>query len=82
MHNFMLAHDSGFAWSEEERGSFRTDLFPPVDFPVVPIPHGWSVTSLSLQEYMKTYVPLFRKSLWLASMSRRTHLIGPSGFAS
>jgi hypothetical protein len=36
MHNFMLAHDSGFAWSEEERGSFRTDFFPPVDFPVVP----------------------------------------------
>jgi hypothetical protein len=36
MHNFMLAHISGFAWSEEERGSFRTDFFPPVDFPVVP----------------------------------------------
>jgi hypothetical protein len=36
MHNFMLAHDSGFAWSEQERGSFRTDFFPPVDFPVVP----------------------------------------------
>jgi hypothetical protein len=36
MHNFMLAHDSGFAWSEEERGSFRTDFFPPVNFPVVP----------------------------------------------
>jgi hypothetical protein len=36
MHNFMLAHDSGFAWSEKERGSFQTDFFPPVDFPVVP----------------------------------------------
>jgi hypothetical protein len=36
MHNFMLAHDSGFAWSEQERGSFRTDFFPPVDFPVIP----------------------------------------------
>jgi hypothetical protein len=36
MHNFMLAHDSGIAWSEEERGSFRTDFFPPVNFPVVP----------------------------------------------
>jgi hypothetical protein len=32
----VLAHDSGFAWSEEERGSFRTDFFPPVDFPIVP----------------------------------------------
>jgi hypothetical protein len=36
MHNFMLAHDSGFAWSEEERGSFRTDFFPPVNFPMIP----------------------------------------------
>jgi hypothetical protein len=36
MHDFMLAHDSGFAWSEGEQGSFRTDFFPPVDFPVIP----------------------------------------------
>jgi hypothetical protein len=36
MYNFMLAHDIGFAWSEGERGSFRTDFFPPVDFPVIP----------------------------------------------
>jgi hypothetical protein len=36
MHNFILAHDSGFAQSEEERGSFQTDFFPPVNFPVVP----------------------------------------------
>jgi hypothetical protein len=35
MHDFVLAHDSGFAWSEGERGSFRTDFFPPVDFPVI-----------------------------------------------
>jgi hypothetical protein len=44
MHNFMLAHDSGFAWSEEERGSFWTDFFPPVNFSVMernfPIPPG------------------------------------------
>jgi hypothetical protein len=49
MHNFMLAHDSGFAWSEEET---------------------------------KMYVPLFRKSLRLASMSRRTHLTGLGGVSS
>jgi hypothetical protein len=36
MHNFMLAHNSGFTWSEQERGSFWTDFFPPVNFPVVP----------------------------------------------
>jgi hypothetical protein len=47
-----------------------------------PTPHGWSVTFLSLQAYMKSYVLLFRKSLWLASMSHRTHLIGLGGFVS
>jgi hypothetical protein len=36
MHDFMLAHDTGFTWSEGERGSFRTDFFPPVNFPVIP----------------------------------------------
>jgi hypothetical protein len=36
MHDFMLARDSGFTWSEQEQGSFRTDLFPSVNFPVVP----------------------------------------------
>jgi hypothetical protein len=32
----MLAYDSGFTWSEEEQGSFRTNFFPHVDFPVIP----------------------------------------------
>jgi hypothetical protein len=36
MHSSMLAHDSGFTWSEKERGSFWTDFFPPVNLPVVP----------------------------------------------
>jgi hypothetical protein len=29
---------------------------------------------------MKMYVPLFRRSLWLVSMSHRTHLIGSHWF--
>jgi hypothetical protein len=41
MHNFMLAHDSGFAWSEEEQGSIRTDFFPPVNFPVIILHTLW-----------------------------------------
>src|ERR1700677_317598 len=36
MDDFMCKHDSGFAWNDTEHGSFRTDFFPPVDFPVVP----------------------------------------------
>src|ERR1700677_5072726 len=36
MHDFMCKHGSGFAWNDTERGSFRTDFFSPVDFPVVP----------------------------------------------
>jgi hypothetical protein len=82
MHTFMPAHNSGFTWSEQEQGSFRTDFFPPVDFPV--IPHTlWVKRNFPIpQVYMKTYVPSFRKSLWLASTSRQTHLIGLVGFVS
>jgi hypothetical protein len=69
MHNFMLAHDSGFAWSEGEQGSFRTDFFPPVDFPIIPHTPWVERDSLFIQAYMKMCVPLFRKSLLLASMS-------------
>jgi hypothetical protein len=36
MHNFIKSHDTSFAWNEDEKGSFRTDLFPPVDIPVIP----------------------------------------------
>ena len=36
MHDFVRLHDKGFAWTDAERGSFRSDFFPPVDFPVVP----------------------------------------------
>ena len=36
IHHFMCLQNEAFAWNDEERGSFRTDFFPPVDFPVIP----------------------------------------------
>jgi len=36
MHDFMCKQNEGFAWNDSERGSFRTDFFPPVEFPVIP----------------------------------------------
>jgi len=36
MHDFMRKQELGFAWDDSERGKFRTDFFPPVDFPVIP----------------------------------------------
>jgi hypothetical protein len=36
MHDFMCNQNEAFAWTDQERGSFRSDFFPPVDFPVVP----------------------------------------------
>jgi hypothetical protein len=82
MHNFMLAHDSGFAWSEEERGSFRTNFFPPVDFPVVPhtlwVERNFPIPPGIYEDICATV----QKSLQLASISRRTHLIGLGGFVS
>src|SRR5258708_19590941 len=35
MHQFMMVHHDGFAWSDEERGHFREDFFPPVEIPTV-----------------------------------------------
>ena len=32
---FMCIHNSAFAWDDSERGRFREDFFPPVEFPVV-----------------------------------------------
>jgi hypothetical protein len=82
MHNFVLAHDSGFAWSEDEQGSFRTDFFPPVNFPVVP--HTpWVERNFPIPPGIYEDVcAIVQKSLLLASMSRRTHLIDLGGFAS
>jgi hypothetical protein len=36
MHDFIKLHDTSFTWSEDEKGSFRTDFFLPVDIPVIP----------------------------------------------
>src|SRR6202142_103222 len=36
LHHFICKQNEGFAWDDSERGSFRTDFFPPIDFPVVP----------------------------------------------
>jgi hypothetical protein len=36
MHDFIRNQAEGFAWNDKERGTFREDFFPPIDFPVVP----------------------------------------------
>jgi hypothetical protein len=50
MHHFMMIHQDGFAWNEEQKGSFHKDFFPPVRMPItehipwvlknMPIPPG------------------------------------------
>jgi hypothetical protein len=35
MHQFMMIHQDGFAWSDSERGHFKEDFFPPVEIPTV-----------------------------------------------
>ena len=32
----MMSHEQGFAWGEDERGSFKPEYFPPVKIPVLP----------------------------------------------
>jgi hypothetical protein len=36
MHQFMMIHQDGFAWSDSEGGHFREDFFPPIEIPTVP----------------------------------------------
>ena len=36
MHHFMCVQNQGFAWNDLQRGRFRTDFFPLVEFPVIP----------------------------------------------
>jgi hypothetical protein len=36
LHYFYMLHKNAFAWTEDKRGRFREDFFPPVEFPVVP----------------------------------------------
>ncbi|CDO78131.1 hypothetical protein BN946_scf184860.g3 [Trametes cinnabarina] len=36
LHDFMCKHNDGFAWSDSERGCFKPEFFPPIEFPVLP----------------------------------------------
>jgi hypothetical protein len=47
MHQFMMIHQDGFTWSDDERGHFREDFFPPID--MLTIPHKpWVVKNLPI----------------------------------
>jgi hypothetical protein len=35
MHDFMCKQEKAFAWTEDEKGQFREDFFPPVEMPIV-----------------------------------------------
>ena len=35
MHHVIMEQEKAFAWDDTERGSFRTDFFPPIKIPVV-----------------------------------------------
>lgn len=35
LHHFMMLHQDGFAWTDKERGRFKPEYFPPVDFLVI-----------------------------------------------
>lgn len=34
--NFMMDQEAGFAWHADERGTYKKEYFPPVEFPVIP----------------------------------------------
>ena len=36
IHHFMCQQNGAFAWTDQERGHFREDFFPPVEIPTIP----------------------------------------------
>ena len=36
VHHFMMSFQDAFAWTDDERGTFKEEYFPPIEFPVVP----------------------------------------------
>lgn len=36
LHHFVSLHDKAFAWDDTERGRFKEEFFPPIEFPVIP----------------------------------------------
>ena len=36
MHHFMCLQEVGFAWTDQERGHFCEDFFPPIEIPTIP----------------------------------------------
>ena len=35
IHQLIMQQNEGFAWDDTEKGSFKTEYFPPVDIPVI-----------------------------------------------
>jgi hypothetical protein len=47
MHQLMMFHQGGFAWSDSEQDHFRDDFFPPIKIPT--IPHKpWAVKNIPI----------------------------------
>ena len=36
LHQFMIIHQTAFAWNDDQRGHFREDFFPAVEMPTIP----------------------------------------------
>src|ERR1700761_1356784 len=36
IHQFMCLQNGGFAWTDQERGHFHEDFFPPIEIPTIP----------------------------------------------
>ena len=36
LHHFMMLQNEQLAWTDEERGHFKLEFFPPIDVPVIP----------------------------------------------
>ena len=82
MHDFIRNQEAGFAWSENEQGSFRPDFFPPIEFPV--IPHTpWVECNIPIPPGIYPDVcDMLKKKLEAGVYEPSIHHIALDGFAS
>ncbi|CDO76154.1 hypothetical protein BN946_scf184841.g1, partial [Trametes cinnabarina] len=81
LHDFMCKHNDGFAWSDSERGCFKPEFFPPIEFPV--LPHTpWVEKNIPIPPGLyKEVCKILKKKIAAACMSLRTRRIVRDGSA-
>lgn len=82
VHHMLMIHESAVAWTDEERGTFKEEFFPPVKFPIKPDHKVWVERNIpippgQLEEVCKVLRASINANIYEASNSAyRTKYFG------